>query len=97
MSNNTRIFHTQRNFTLKHSQALRAIAEGALMWVELGVSVRNATLPESIAARNAQAKASEPIAQAEIPGLTFQQPTTASVSMHERYALIQQANQLCEA
>jgi hypothetical protein len=94
--NNARIVNISRNFSLKHSQALKAVENCACAWVEFGVSIRDLSLAESIAARNTQAKEREPIAPAEIPGLIFQQPASANTSAHERYALIREANQLCQ-
>ena len=55
------------------------------MWVEYGVSVRNATLAESIAMRNLQAQQRQPLANAELPNTHYDGPT--------RYDLIKQANE----
>ena len=96
MTNNTRISHA-RGFTLKAKQAIKAVAEGAAVWVVYGESIRQATFAESIAARNVQAKEREPIANAEIPGLIFKQPANSLISAHERRELVIAANQLCEA
>jgi len=70
-SNDTRILNITRGFRLKPSQALRAIENCSCVWVEVGISVRDLTLAESIQARNVQAKQREPLAHAEIPGLVF--------------------------
>ena len=91
MTNNTRILHA-RGFTLKAKQAMKAVAEGAAVWVEYGVSIRQATIEESIARRNQQAKERDPLPNAEIPGLTFQPPANAIKEMSEMYQLVQQAN-----
>ena len=71
MSQDLRILNITKGFRLKPNQAYRAIEAGACAWVEVGVSIRNLTLAESIAFRNEQAKVREPLAYAEIPGLTF--------------------------
>lgn len=42
--------------------------------MEVGVSVRDLSLAESIAVRNEQAKLREPLVYAEIPGLVFDGP-----------------------
>ena len=89
MSKDPRILNITRGFRLKRSQAERAVNEGACVWVEYGVSVRNATLQESIAMRNFQAQHREPIASAEIPGLIWDGPP-------QHYDLIRQANQFAE-
>ncbi len=51
---------------MKRRAADRAVYEGACIWVEYGISVRSATLAESIAIRNQQAKDREPLAVAEL-------------------------------
>lgn len=48
----------------------------AATWVDEGVSIRNLTLPESIAARNEQARLREPLEFAEIHGLRFDPPAS---------------------
>lgn len=74
MAEDTRILNITRGFRLKRSQAYRAIENGACAWVEVGVSVRDLTLAESIAVRNEQARLREPLEWAEIPGLMFDGP-----------------------
>ena len=69
MSNNHRILNVTRGFTLKHKQAVRAIENCACAWVEYGVSIRDLTIAEAIAARNEQARIAEPLPLAELPGL----------------------------
>lgn len=72
MTKNRRVFNLSRpGYTLKHRQAERAVAQCAAEWVEYGVSIRDLSLGESIAARNEQARLREPLPSAEIPGLTF--------------------------
>jgi len=74
MAEDSRILNITRGFRLKRSQAYRALENGACAWVEVGVSVRDLTLAESIAVRNQQAKMREPLVYAEIPGLVFDGP-----------------------
>ena len=62
---------------MRFKQALRGIENCALAWVEHGVSVRDLTLAESIAARSKQAKDREPLPLSEIPGLRFDPPPNA--------------------
>lgn len=71
MQKDPRILNITRGFRLKPSQAYRAIENCACEWVDIGVSVRDLTLAESIQARNVQAKDREPLANAEIPGIMF--------------------------
>lgn len=85
MAQTPRVFNITRGFHLKRSQAERAIENCACVWIEYGVSVRDLTLAESIQVRNEQARVREPLAQAEIPGVTF----TGS----QRFDLIRQANE----
>ena len=80
-----RILNVTRGFRLKRSQVLRAIEAGSCIWVEVGVSVRDLSIAESIAFRNQQAAVREPLVNAEIPGLVFDGTT--------RYDLIKQANE----
>ena len=69
MSNNHRILNVTRGFTLKHKQAVRAIANCACAWVEYGTSIRDLTIAEAITARNEQARMAEPLPLAELPGV----------------------------
>jgi hypothetical protein len=92
MSQDPRILNVTRNFRLKRSQAERAVREGACVWVEYGVSVRSATIAESIAYRNEQARVREPLANAEIPGLVFEIPPSAVLDLRKRLDLIRAAN-----
>ena len=91
MTNNTRISH-DRGFTLKAKQALKAVANGSAMWIEYGVSIRQSTLEEKIAAINKQATEREPIADAEIAGLTFQPPARCAESARNEMRLAWEAN-----
>lgn len=93
MTNSHRVRH-QRGFTLKRSQALKAIEDGTLAWCEDG-TVRDLTLAESIAKRNEQAKQREPLPMCEIPGLSFE-PTLAGQAMSRAgVLLIMRANSFC--
>lgn len=74
MAQDPRVLNITRGFRLKRSQAYRAIENGACAWVDVGVSLRDLTLAESIAYRNEQARMREPLEWAEIPGLVFEGP-----------------------
>jgi hypothetical protein len=89
MSQSPRVKNLTRNLHWKFRRAEKAVYECACDWVEYGVSVRDLTLAESIAARNVQAKNREPLAYAEIPGLVFNGPIPTD------YSLIRAAHQLC--
>lgn len=103
MAPDTRILNLTRGFRLKRNQALRAIEECACTWAtdaqcdEANVprrsAIRDLTLAESIAARNQQAREREPLESPELPGLTFQPPSSAVSSSPLRRRLIQAANQ----
>jgi len=54
---------------MKRRQAIRAIENCACAWVQYGVSIRDLTIAEAIAARNEQARTAEPLPLAELPGL----------------------------
>lgn len=74
MPKDSRVFNITRGFRLRPNQALKAVENCACAWVDHGVSVRDLTLAESIAARVLQAKYREPLPYAEIPGLRFAVP-----------------------
>jgi len=95
MAKDSRVLNITRGFRLKHNQGLRAIEQCACAWVEFGVSIRDLTLAESIAKRNEQAANREPLANCEIPGLIFKQPTNAQSTAYARGSLITQANRYC--
>jgi hypothetical protein len=82
MNNNSRVFNVSRGFTVKHKQAVKAIKECACTWVDYGVSIRDLTLAESIAANKQQAYLREPLAYSEIFGLRYE-PCASGVE-HER-------------
>jgi len=87
MASHRRIINITRGLQWKFRRAEKSVFECACAWVEYGVSVRDLTLAESIAARNEQAATREPLAYAEIPGLVFTLPTD--------YSLIRAAHQFC--
>lgn len=84
-----KILNISRNIWYKPSQALRGIENCAFAWVVQGETVRDLTLAESIAKRNEQAKNAEPLAYAEVAGLTFKGPIAND------YNLIRQAHEFC--
>lgn len=71
---NSRILNVTRGNTMKLNQALHAIAEGVADWVEKNISVRDLTLAEVIARRNAVPRELDGLAAAELPGLVFEPP-----------------------
>jgi len=89
MASNKRILNITRNYWLKPSQAFRGIENCSCVWLEEGVSVRDLSLAESIAARNVQAKVREPLSVAEIPGITFDRETN--------WTLVSQANRFVDS
>jgi hypothetical protein len=94
MTNNARVYNESRKFHMKHKQALKAIEACSAAWVEYGVSIRDLTIAEAVQARFKQAAESTPAPNAELPGLIFEQPASATASAFERYALIRDANAL---
>jgi len=69
MSKNTRVLNVTRGFRLRFNQARRAVEQCACAWVEHGVSVRDLTLAEAIAARNKRKKDAEPLPYLELRGI----------------------------
>ena len=94
MSNNQRVLNVTRGYSMKHKQACRAVENCTSAWVEFGVSIRDLSLAESIAARNEQAQHREPLPMIEIAGVIFIPPSSAQTKYADRYQLVQQANQL---
>ena len=82
MASVVRIANLSRpGYYMKMGKALRAIEACACVWVEEGVSVRDLTLEESLAARNKQAqkrRLSRTVlgVRAELPGISFVPPTS---------------------
>jgi hypothetical protein len=68
------VFNETRGFYLRLNQARKAVENCACAWVEYGLSVRDLTLSESIAARAQQAKNREPMPYSEVFGLKFDPP-----------------------
>ena len=80
MAQDTRILHSTRGFRLKRNQALRAINEGALVWDQINVSVRDATRQETLILRAKQAAERELLDASELPGVTFKPPIGAQAA-----------------
>lgn len=76
LASSVRIENLTNGCRLKRKHAERAVDNCAAAWVEYGVSIRNLTLAESIAARNIQARIREPLPYAEIHGLRFDPPAS---------------------
>src|SRR5690348_1386934 len=72
MSKSHRVSNVTRNIRLKMSQAERAVEVCAAVWVEYGVSIRDATLAEAIELSNRQAALKERLAYSELPGLVYE-------------------------
>jgi hypothetical protein len=103
-----RVFNVSRNYSMKRPQALRAVEQCAATWVEFGVSIRDLSFAESVAARIKQAqeplglvymiegKAGKMIAKpffAELPSCVYM-PAEQNQAMHRQgYELVRAANQ----
>lgn len=98
MTSNSRVYNVTRRFTLKWKQAQKAVDNRACAWVEVGKTIRDLTLAESIALRIEDAKLSEPLAHAEIPGLTTKWSTLQQQTLaRQGYGLLRQANEFAHA
>jgi hypothetical protein len=71
MTKSIRVFNVTRRCFMKQKQAARAVENCACAWLEYGVSLRDLTLAEAIAARNRQASLRDPLPFAELPGLLY--------------------------
>lgn len=88
MASHKSVLNISRNYRMKFKRAERGISQCALAWVEYGVSVRDMTLAESIAARNDQARMQEPLPFAELPGLSFEPPASAADRARDNNLLV---------
>lgn len=89
---NSRVVNITRRYSMKYKQALRAIENHSAAWVEFGVSIRDLTLAESIALRNIEASQREPLAYAELPGITFNPPANQAEGNRREMMLAYEAN-----
>jgi len=71
MTQSIRVFNVTRRFYMKPKRAVRAVENCACAWVEVGVSLRDLTLAEAIAARNRQASLRDPLPVAELLGVWY--------------------------
>lgn len=92
MASHTRVLNVTRGYHIKYKHALRGLEQCAVTWVEEGVSVRDLTLAESIAARNEQAKLREPLCYAELPGVMFRPPVGQEKADSVSQALVWEAH-----
>lgn len=92
MSSNERIQNITRGYSMRAKQALRGVENCAMAWVEYGVSVRDLTLAESIAARAAQAKDREPLPLSEVFGIKVVPPMGAENAHRESRLLAFEAS-----
>jgi hypothetical protein len=98
MTNNSRVTHAVRGYTMKFGQVQKRIAENScFVWVKYGETFRDATVAEAAQMRKEQAKLQEPIPFAELPGLIFKPAPNAQASTRQSFALLKQANQFCQA
>src|ERR1700757_2923239 len=74
MAKTLSVLNVSRGYSVRLNQARKAVEVCACAWVEPGVSIRDLTLRESIAARGEQAKLRESLPYAEVHGLTFEAP-----------------------
>lgn len=92
MSGNSRVQNVSRGYSMKFRQAAKGVAACALAWIEYGVSVRDLSLAESIAARNEQSRLREPLPLAEIHGLTYEPQPKDRAAYRLEQALAWQAS-----
>jgi hypothetical protein len=91
------VFNITRGFRLRFNQACRAVENCACAWVEVGVSIRDLTLAESIAARTQQAKDREPLPYSEVHGLRFDPPSGTAGAEWQSRLLAYEASLFVEA
>jgi hypothetical protein len=92
MASNARILNLTNGRRIKRNQALGRVEQCISAWVEPNVSIRDLTLQESIAKRSEEARASVPLASAEIPGLVFEPPANAIAGTRLEHQRLAEAN-----
>lgn len=90
------VYNLTRGCYLRLNQARKAVENCACAWVEYGMSVRDLTLAESIAARIQQAKTREPLPYAEVPGLRFSVPAAMNGAEWQSRLLAYEASLFAE-
>jgi len=96
MPKDPRVLNITRGFRLRFNQACKAVENCACAWVDVGVSVRDLTLAESIAARAQQVKDREPLPYSEVPGLRFEAPSGAVAAYWQSRLLAYEASVFVE-
>ena len=96
MPKDIRVINLTHGMRLRLNQARKAVENCTVAWVEYGISVRNMTLAESIAARNEQAKNREPLPYAEVHGLRFEAPERSTAANRQSRLLAYEASLLVE-
>jgi hypothetical protein len=94
MSSHPKVINLTTGCRIKRSQAKGRVENCVSAWVDEGFTIRDLTLAERVTARSVQAKAQEPFSMAELPGVVFKEPASASNSAAIRAALVHQANML---
>jgi hypothetical protein len=97
MSKITRVFNETRRFYMKHKQAAQAVENCACAWVSFGVSLRDLTLAEAIAARNRQAAMRAPLPFAELPGVRYLPALGQESAARAQHVRALEANRFAQA
>jgi len=93
MASNTKVTNLTGGRRIKRSQAIGRVEHCVSVWVEYGISIRDLTLAESIAARSAQTKLYPSPPFAEQPGLVYRVPDYMQAAHRRSLQLIGAANQ----
>ena len=94
MTNNSRVTHAVRGYTMKFGQVEKArLLHCSFVWMNDEKTLfRDATIQEAAQMRKEQVKLQEPIPFAELPGLIFKPAQKDQASTRISYALLKQAN-----
>lgn len=68
------------------------VAQCISAWVEEGITIRDLTLRECIAARSMQSRLQEPFPASEIPGVVFEAPAASQAATQREQRLASEAN-----
>jgi hypothetical protein len=96
MSKRPKVVNITNGHRVKLTQATMAVQNCAAAWVEFGVSIRNLTVAEAIAARNIQARRnlSASLPAAELLECIYEPAPENEASHKEEIRLMREANRL---
>ena|SRR6185437_7794319 len=90
-----KVLNISTNQRIKRSQARNRVEQCLSAWVEDGLSIRDLTLAERVAARSEQARLREPLAVAELPGVKFEPSVSGLEAYRNGRRMVLDATAIC--